>query len=108
MLSFSTHIEKSGKDLNMKCSYQDLDGNRVEVTCESYIHIPSGAVGNKAGRNNRSQDLIHISEDFSFFKKTEADSIPLYRFAVDNNYNVFNSDELPALAQIGTDWKILD
>lgn len=53
----------------MKCSYQDLDGNRVEVTCESYIHIPSGAVGNKAGWNNRSQDLIHITEDFSFLKK---------------------------------------
>jgi hypothetical protein len=27
----------------MKCSYQDLDGNIVELTCESYIHIPSGA-----------------------------------------------------------------
>ncbi|EPQ3128284.1 hypothetical protein NR661_003877, partial [Acinetobacter baumannii] len=24
------------------------------------------------------------------------------------NYNVFNSDELPALAQIGTDWKVLN
>ncbi|MFX7075097.1 hypothetical protein ABTI25_17935, partial [Acinetobacter baumannii] len=46
--------------------------------------------------------------DFSFFKKTQADSIPIYRFAVDDNCNVFNSDELPALAQIGTNWKVLD
>ncbi|MDQ8916609.1 hypothetical protein RFH45_18995 [Acinetobacter baumannii] len=51
-----------------------------------------------------SNFLIHLC----FFKKTEADSIPLYRFAVDANYNVFNSDELPALAQIGTDWKVLN
>ncbi|MFX5646217.1 hypothetical protein ABTD57_03140 [Acinetobacter baumannii] len=92
----------------MKCSYQDLDGNIVELTCESYIHIPSGASGNILGIDNRAEDLIHITEDFSFFKKTEADSIPLYRFAVDANYNVFNSDELPALAQIGTDWKVLN
>ncbi|MDS7967809.1 hypothetical protein RMB12_12355 [Acinetobacter sp. V117_2] len=92
----------------MKCSYQDLNGNIIEVTCESYIHIPSGTGVNKIGGDNRSADLIHITEDFSFFKKTQADSIPLYRFAVDDNQNVFNSDELPALAQIGTDWKILD
>jgi hypothetical protein len=92
----------------MKCSYQDLDGNKVEVTCESYIHIPSGSSRSQIGTGNGSEDLIHITEDFSFFKKTAADSIPLYRFAVDNNRNVFNSDELPALAQIGTDWKIID
>ncbi len=54
----------------MKCSYQDLDGNSVEITCESYIHIPSGAGVNKIAGNNRSADLIHITEDFSFFKKT--------------------------------------
>ena len=91
----------------MKCSYQDLDGNIVELTCESYIHIPSGASGNKLGIDNRAEDL-HISLKILVFKKTEADSIPLYRFAVDANYNVFNSDELPALAQIGTDWKVLN
>lgn len=51
----------------MKCSYQDLDGNIVELTCESYIHIPSGASGNKLGIDNRAEDLIHITEDFSFF-----------------------------------------
>lgn len=92
----------------MKCSYQDLDGNRVHVTCESYIHIPLGVGKSKIAVDNSSEDLIHINEDFSFFKKTEADSIPLYRFAIDSKNNVFNSDELPALAQIGTDWGILD
>ncbi len=41
----------------MKCSYQDLDGSSVEITCESYIHIPSGAGVNKIAGNNRSADL---------------------------------------------------
>jgi hypothetical protein len=41
-------------------------------------------------------------------KKTQADSVPIYRFAIDRNSNVFNSDELPALAQIGKDWKNLE
>lgn len=53
----------------MKCSYQDLDGNIVELTCESYIHIPSGASGNKLEIDNRAEDLIHITEDFSFLRK---------------------------------------
>ncbi len=53
----------------MKCSYQDLDGSSVEITCESYIHIPSGAGVNKIAGNNRSADLIHITEDFSFLRK---------------------------------------
>ncbi|MFH3912121.1 hypothetical protein WAI35_18985 [Acinetobacter baumannii] len=89
----------------MKCSYQDLDGNIVELTCESYIHIPSGASGNKLGIDNRAEDLIHITEDFSFFKKTEADSIPLYRFAVDANYNVFNSDERGGSGNLNNTYK---
>ncbi|OUC58309.1 hypothetical protein MWQ_13823 [Acinetobacter seifertii] len=53
----------------MKCSYQDLDGNRVHVTCESYIHIPLGVGKSKIAVDNSSEDLIHINEDFSFFKK---------------------------------------
>lgn len=89
----------------MKCSYQDLDGNIVELTCESYIHMPSGASGNKLGIDNRAEDLIHITEDFSFFKKTEADSIPLYRFAVDANYNVFNSDERDGSGNLNNSYK---
>jgi len=87
----------------MKFSYQDLAGNNVEVECESYIHIPSGAATKSTEAAN-----YHPTENFNFFKKTEADSIPIYRFAIDRNFNVFNSDELPALAQIGTDWKNLD
>ncbi|MFA2969640.1 hypothetical protein KWE21_03365 [Acinetobacter pittii] len=87
----------------MKFSYQDLAGNNIEVECESYIHIPSGtAIKSIEGGN------YHLNENFSFFKKTEADSMPVYRFAIDRNSNVFNSDELPALAQIGTEWKNLD
>jgi len=84
----------------MKFSYQDLDGKNVEVVCESYIHIPSGTAIKSTEAGN-----YHLTENFSFFKKTEADSIPIYRFAIDQNFNVFNSDELPALAQIGTGWK---
>ena len=86
----------------MKFSYRDLAGNNVEVVCESYIHIPSGTAKKFTEAGN-----YHPTENFSFFKKTEADSIPIYRFAIDRNFNVFNSDELPALAQIGTDWKKL-
>lgn len=87
----------------MKFSYQDLAGNNIEVECESYIHIPSGtAIKSTEGGN------YHLNENFIFFKKTEADSMPVYRFAIDRNSNVFNSDELPALAQIGTEWKNLD
>ncbi|MBJ9720366.1 hypothetical protein I5515_00945 [Acinetobacter calcoaceticus] len=84
----------------MKFSYQDLEGKNVEVECESYIHIPSGTVTKSTEASN-----YHPPESFSFFKKTEADSMPIYRFAIDRNFNVFNSDELPALAQIGSDWK---
>ncbi len=51
----------------MKCSYQDLDGNRVHVTCESYIHIPLGVGKSKIAVDNSSENLIHINEDFSFF-----------------------------------------
>ncbi|MGR2824576.1 hypothetical protein FY048_03415 [Acinetobacter sp. 1124_18A] len=87
----------------MKFSYQDLSGNNVEVACESYIHIPSGTTVKSTETGN-----YHPTENFRFFKKTEADSMPIYRFAIDQNSNVFNSDELPALAQIGTDWKNLD
>ncbi|MBJ9938074.1 hypothetical protein [Acinetobacter pittii] len=87
----------------MKFSYQDLAGNNVEVECESYIHIPSGTATKSTEGSN-----YHLNENFSFFKKTEADSMPVYRFAIDRNSNVFNSDELPALAQIGTEWKNLD
>ncbi|CAI3129383.1 hypothetical protein ODQ17_15360 [Acinetobacter sp. IRS14] len=87
----------------MKFSYQDLAGNNVEVECESYTHIPSGTATKSTEGGN-----YHLNENFSFFKKTEADSMPIYRFAIDRNSNVFNSDELPALAQIGTDWKNLD
>ncbi|MDQ9948245.1 MULTISPECIES: hypothetical protein [Acinetobacter] len=87
----------------MKFSYQDLAGNNVEVECESYIHIPSGTATKSTEGGN-----YHLNENFSFFKKTEADSMPVYRFAIDRNSNVFNSDELPALAQIGTEWKNLD
>ncbi|WP_017388152.1 hypothetical protein [Acinetobacter calcoaceticus] len=86
----------------MKFSYQDLDGKNVEVVCKSYIHIPSGTAIKSTEAGN-----YHLTENFSFFKKTEADSIPIYRFAIDRNFNVFNSDELPALAQIGTGWKKL-
>ncbi|WP_151822974.1 hypothetical protein [Acinetobacter oleivorans] len=87
----------------MKFSYQDLAGNNVEVECESYTHKPSGTATKSTEGGN-----YHLNENFSFFKKTEADSMPIYRFAIDRNSNVFNSDELPALAQIGTDWKNLD
>ncbi|MCK0912801.1 hypothetical protein [Acinetobacter] len=87
----------------MKFSYQDLAGNNIEVECESYIHIPSGAAVKSTEAGN-----YHITENFSFYKKTQADSVPIYRFAIDRNSNVFNSDELPALAQIGKDWKSLD
>ncbi|MFA2929470.1 hypothetical protein KWF63_02590 [Acinetobacter pittii] len=87
----------------MKFSYQDLAGNNVEVECESYIHIPSGTATKSTEGGN-----YHLNENFSFFKKTEADSMPVYRFAIDRNSNVFNSDELPALTQIGTEWKNLD
>lgn len=48
----------------MKFSYQDLAGNNIEVECESYIHIPSGAAVKSTEAGN-----YHITENFSFYKK---------------------------------------
>lgn len=55
--------------------------------------------------SHQTLDLIHITKDFSFLRKQK---LSQYHFTIDNNCNVFNSNEPLALAQIGTDWKILN
>ena len=93
----------------MKFSFVDLNGHAVTGECE-FILNPSQYISNSlAAEIKNSTALDGVLGEFSFYQTLGAEhDTSVSRFAVDNENNVFHSDQLPDFVQIGTNWENKD
>ncbi|SPL70363.1 hypothetical protein [Acinetobacter stercoris] len=90
----------------MKFSFIDLSGNTISGECEEIINSPLASDSSLRAAIENSIALEGVLGEFSFYQKTSSDQpLSVSRFAVDNENNVFHSNQLPDFVQIGTKWK---
>lgn len=93
----------------MKFSYINKDGECVTGECEIFHKLNLGYGNSLKAANNETDAIVAILDEMNFYQKTKSiDFIPALRFAVDNEGNVFDADDIPNLTSLGTKWKIID
>lgn len=93
----------------MKFSYINKDGKDFTGECEIFHNLNLGLSSSLVAANIETDVMEAILDEMNFYQKTKSiDFIPALRFAVDNENNVFNADDLPDLTPLGSKWKIID
>lgn len=93
----------------MHFSFYDLNGHKVTGQCKEFLYSVANTDSSIKKEIQNSTVLEAIIGEMEFYEKLDqSQAIPAHRFAVDNEGNVFDSDHLPDLTALGSQWKTED